>query len=42
MDVVYIAEYNQGDETVMTPYLRLTEGGKKRYVNLNTSEIIKN
>ena len=42
MDVVYIAEYNQGDETVLTPYLRLAEGGRNRYVNLNTSEIIKN
>ena len=42
MEVVYIADYAQSDETVLTPYLRLSEKGGVRYVNLNTSEIIKN
>ena len=42
MEVVYIADYAQSDETVLTPYLRLSEKGGVRYVNLNTAEIIKN
>ncbi|MBQ6934326.1 MAG: hypothetical protein IJN37_08090 [Clostridia bacterium] len=42
MDVAYIADYTQADETVLTPYLRLFGADGTRYVNLNTSEIIKN
>ncbi|MBE6987221.1 MAG: hypothetical protein E7432_00400 [Ruminococcaceae bacterium] len=42
MEVVYIADYAQADETVLTPYMKLLEADGIRYVNLNTSEIIKN
>ncbi len=42
MEVVYIADYTHPDESALTPYLRLTEPDGVRYVNLSTSEIIKN